>query len=154
MYEEIIPFKVRMEQEEESEARPIRKRIGFKNFTSNDVDEKNLDAFEMAIMERKDQQLYELLSERKIILENSVLKTSEKLKLLENNRKTTIIVKGGSIRKTENIVYSVLIFSGVLILVLALLNTFSNLSNDVTLAFMGTVLGGTIATITQKLGKL
>jgi hypothetical protein len=59
------------------------------------------------------------LEERKAILENSALKTREKLTLLENNRKTTIIVKGGSIRKTENIIYSVLIFCGALIMVLA-----------------------------------
>jgi hypothetical protein len=76
------------------------------------------------------------------------------LKLLESNRKAFVLIKGGTIKKTENIVYAVLVFSGVLIVTLALLNTFSNLSTEITLTFMGTVLGGTIATITQKIGKL
>jgi hypothetical protein len=45
MYEEIMPFKIRMEQSEESEYRPIHRRVGFKNHTSENVDEQNLDAF-------------------------------------------------------------------------------------------------------------
>lgn len=98
--------------------------------------------------------LMELLNERKSILESSSLRPREKFRLLESNRKAFVLIKGGTIKKTENIVYAVLVFSGVLIVILALLNTFSNLSTEITLTFMGTVLGGTIATITQKIGKL
>jgi hypothetical protein len=38
--------------------------------------------------------------------------------------------------------------------VLALLTAFAGLSSNITLAFVGTALGGTIATIAQKLGQV
>lgn len=62
--------------------------------------------------------------------------------------------EGGSVRKTDSVVYGILIFGGVVLTVLAFLTSFAGLPSEVTLAFVGTVLGGTIATIAQKLGKI
>jgi len=149
MYEEKIPI-IKMEEEEDTSE---RETIGFKSPSQKNrqEDSHNIEAKEAF---SGSPLLMELLNERKSILENSSLKSREKLRLLESNRKAFVLIKGGSIKKTENVVYSVLLFSGLLIVTLALLNTFSNLSTDITLTFMGTVLGGTIATITQKIGKL
>jgi len=152
MYEEKIPIVIRMEEEEESQEE--RESIGFRRHSNQEGKVENLTNKGVVPISNINQILLELMNERRSILDNNTLKSKEKLKLLESNRKTIVLVKGGSIRKTENVVYSVLIFSGFLILTLAALNTFANLSTEITLTFMGTVLGGTIATITQKIGKL
>jgi hypothetical protein len=65
-----------------------------------------------------------------------------------------VIAKGGSIRNTENVIYSILIFGGLVIIVLALLTVYKDLPTEIVLSFVGTVLGGTIATIAQKLGRV
>lgn len=96
----------------------------------------------------------ELIAERHAILADSKLKAKERLRLLESNRQTIVVVSGGTIKKTENVVYSILVFGAVVIVILALLTVFGGLPPEVTLTFVGTVLGGTIATIAQKLGKL
>ena len=148
MYEEKIPI-LKMEEEEDTGE---REQIGFRTpFQKGRQEGSYTEAKESPA---GNPLLMELLNERKSILESSILKPREKLKLLESNRKAFVLIKGGTIKKTENIVYAVLVFSGVLIVTLALLNTFSSLSTEITLTFMGTVLGGTIATITQKIGKL
>ena len=74
--------------------------------------------------------------------------------LLDENRKTLVVATGGTVRKTDSVVYSILVFGGVVLIILALLTTYANLPSEVTLAFVGTVLGGVIATIAQKLGKI
>ena len=149
MYEEKIPI-IKMEEEEDTgEREPIGFRTPFQKNRPEGA--YTTEAKESA---SGNPLLMELLNERKSILESSSLKPREKFRLLESNRKAFVLIKGGTIKKTENIVYAVLVFSGVLIVTLALLNTFSNLSTEITLTFMGTVLGGTIATITQKIGKL
>jgi hypothetical protein len=61
---------------------------------------------------------------------------------------------GGTIRTTDSVVYGILVFGGTVLIVLALLTSFAHLPHEVTLSFVGTVLGGVIATIAQKLGKL
>lgn len=96
----------------------------------------------------------EISKERERILSDTKLSANKKLKMLESNRKTLVILSGGKIKKTDNIIYSILIFSGFMILSLALLNVHAGLPIEVTLTFVGTVIGGTIATIAQKIGKI
>lgn len=98
--------------------------------------------------------LRQLTEERRTILNDPKLSTRERLRLLESNRETIVLASGGSIKKTENVVYSILIFGAAVIIILALLTVFGGLPSEVTLTFVGTVLGGTIATIAQKLGKI
>lgn len=62
--------------------------------------------------------------------------------------------EGGKIGKTDEVVYALLTFSGVVLVILALLTVYKGLASDIVLSFAGTVLGGTIATISQKLGRL
>lgn len=99
----------------------------------------------------------QLVDERKTILE-SKFTVRERLKLLEENRQFLAVANGGSPYKfgTEKVIYGILIFSAVVILALACLNVFSPkpLPTEVTSTFVGTVVGGTIATIAQKLGKV
>jgi len=97
-----------------------------------------------------------LIEERQRIMADTSLKTRDKLKLLESNHRTTLMLRGGTFKsfKTEQVVYAILIFNALLLIVLALLNVFARLPVEVTLAFVGTALGGTIATIAQKLGRL
>jgi hypothetical protein len=100
------------------------------------------------------QLLIELVAERRSILENEKLQTKDKIRLLESNRRALVIATGGKTSKTENVVYGILVFGAVVLVILALLTTYAHLPSDITLAFVGTVLGGTIATIAQKLGKI
>ena len=145
--EEYIP-QVRMEEEEESESQRRRTPIGYRPETP--YEESPTDrppASSQADLER-------ILTERQSILTDPKLTPNQKLKLLESNRQFLVILKGGHIRKTENVVYGLLVFGGVLLVVLALLTVYAKLPSDITLSFVGTVLGGTIATIAQKLGRL
>ena len=96
----------------------------------------------------------QLAKERQTILDDPNSKPREKLKLLESNTKSLAISTGGTVTGTENVVYGILIFGGVVLTILALLTAFAGLSSEVTVAFVGTVLGGTMATIAQKLGKI
>jgi hypothetical protein len=93
-----------------------------------------------------------LLDERHTIISDAKLSTKEKVALLESNRKSMVILGGGSIRKTENVIYAVLIFNVIVIALLAALTAYSTLPKEVTLTFVGTVVGGTISLIAQKLG--
>lgn len=98
--------------------------------------------------------LRSLAAERQKMVENDKLSARQKQLLLEENRKALTIATDGRITKTDSVVYGILVFGGVVLVILALLTTFAALPAEVTLAFVGTVLGGTIATIAQKLGKL
>jgi hypothetical protein len=99
--------------------------------------------------------LYELtIRDREVILADEQLSNREKRKLLENNRLLFAAAKGRTIRYTENVARNLLVFAGILIVILALLNVFAQLPTDITLAFLGTTLGGAIATIAQKIGNL
>lgn len=84
------------------------------------------------------------------------LSSEEKFRLLEDNRKLITMLAGGDTPKfrTEQVLYSILCFSGVIIIALALLTAFEKLEPQITLTFIGTVVGGTLATIAQKLGKI
>jgi hypothetical protein len=98
--------------------------------------------------------LRSLAQERRSILENEKLSAKQKCSLLDENRKTLVVATGGKVTKTDSVVYGILVFGGIVLIILALLTTFAHLPSEVTLSFVGTVLGGTIATIAQKLGKI
>jgi hypothetical protein len=46
------------------------------------------------------------------------------------------------------------VFAAVVTIVLALLSVYAQLAPEIVLTFLGTTLGGTIATIAQKLGNV
>jgi hypothetical protein len=144
---------VRMEEEENADPVPLiqpqRRPVGFK---SGERDE--ADSLTGSAPATSASHIASLITERTLILESKTFSSREKQRLLEANRKTITIVKGGRVTKTENVVYGILIFGAVLIVVLSLLNTFANLPTEITLSFVGTVLGGVIATIAQKLGRI
>lgn len=95
-----------------------------------------------------------LIEEREAIIANDSLSPRDKIKLLESNRKAIVMVRGGHIVGTEKVVYSLIGMSTVVTIVLACLTTFSDLPQEVTLTFTGTVVGGLIATVAQKIGRL
>jgi hypothetical protein len=96
----------------------------------------------------------QLLEERNQILADSKLSAKEKLTLLENNRVTLLTLRGGRTNRSDEVVKWVLMFAAFTTIVLAVLNVAAGLPTEVTLSFVGTVLGGTIATIVQKLGRV
>lgn len=98
--------------------------------------------------------IYALIEERRIILADQKLSPRQCLELLEETRKSMYTAEGGKIGKTDEVVYALLTFSGVVLVILALLTVYKGLASDIVLSFAGTVLGGTIATISQKLGRL
>ena len=142
-----------MEQEEEAEPQPLprprRRRPGFR-VGEPDEDDTLSDVARSTPTEL----IVSLIKERATIIESTTFSTREKRQLLDANRKTITIVKGGRITNTENVVYGILIFGGVMIVTLSLLNIFAKLPTSITLSFVGTVLGGVIATIAQKLGRI
>ena len=142
--EESYPPRTRMEEEES--ARP-RHRLGFRPPRPGDEDDDQPPDMQSDVLGR-------LLEERQTILSDSGLPTRDKLRLLENNRLTMVVAQGGTVRKTENVVTGILIFATGVTIILALLNVTAGLRTDVTMGFLGTTLGGTIATIAQKLGRL
>src|SRR5262249_4898105 len=95
-----------------------------------------------------------LAAERQKIVDNDKLSARQKRALLDENRKALTVATGGKVRKTDSVVHGILIFGGVVLIVLALLTVYENLPKEITLSFVGTVLGGVIATIAQKLGKI
>jgi hypothetical protein len=146
-----LPIKME-EEEEEGYAPPIKRgKIGF--IRTDDVDEENVKQA-VIVNEAYSDFLRALAEERKTIIDNEKLNAKEKKGLLDENRKTLVVANGGSIRKTDSVVYGILIFGGIVLITLSLLTVFANLPHEITLAFVGTVLGGTIATIAQKLGKI
>ena len=70
---------------------------------------------------------------------------------MQENR---LLLSGKSSFRTEKVIYGILVFSAVVLITLACLTAFAGLAKEVTITFAGTVVGGTIATIAQKLGKV
>jgi hypothetical protein len=138
-----------MEEEEEGGYPSKKLPIGFAGSRAGDGDSRE-DAAGSILPEI----LRSLIEERQIILAPGKTSSRDKLKLLEQNRKAIIIATGGRVNTTENVVYGILIFGAVVLVILSLLTAFAKLPSEVTISFVGTVLGGTIATIAQKLGKL
>jgi hypothetical protein len=145
------PLRVRMEEEEEAP-----ESAGYVRGRASTVEPHAAPADTQEI---GDPALAALIQERLTIL-NSIdlpkLSAADKLKLLEQNRLSLNTLRGGRTYKfgTEAVIYSILIFSGVVIVILALLTAYAGLAKEVTITFVGTVVGGTIATIAQKLGKV
>lgn len=135
---------IRMEEEEESEPQSI----GFRPYSLEQEPDKS--QFE------KQPLLSEVLKERQAILADPKLSTRDKLKLLEANHRTLLVMRGGRIKtfRTEAVVFGILGFSAVLLLALSWLNVKAGLPKEITLTFLGTTLGGVIATIAQKLGRI
>ena len=101
----------------------------------------------------------QLMRERERILDAMAAKelsTKEKFRLLEENRRYMIFLRGGSSYTfgTEKVIYVMLAFSALIIVILAWLTVSRNLNTEVTTTFVGTVMGGMIATIAQKLGRV
>jgi hypothetical protein len=111
------------------------------------------------IDEAVNENIAELLRQRRQIIDAMdvpKLTTEEKFKLLEETAQIVGQLRGRDRARfaTEKIIYGILIFSGLVIVVLSLLTAFADLPQEVTITFVGTVVGGAIATIAQKLGKV
>ena len=155
MKEEVGWFRIRMEEEEEEPgwSAPIPKKIrGFAAEREDDPDDSPSARNEL--LRTRAEFIRSLAGQREKILSDEKFSAKEKFSLLEENRKAVIIASGGTIRTTDSVVYGILAFGGTVLIVLALLTSFAHLPHEVTLSFVGTVLGGVIATIAQKLGKL
>ena len=153
MLEEIGTPIIRMEEEEEEGWAPSPpRRIGFASEVSegNEQDTDSSVRHNRVLPAGLEDFLRSFAEERKAIHDNEKLTAKDKQRLLDENRKTLVVATGGTVRKTDSVVYGILIFGGIGMLTLALLTTFANLPSEVTLTFVGTVLGGTIATIAQK----
>ena len=151
--EEFGRVPIRMEEEEE-DATPRRKRgIGFA-YTDDDEEDEIRGPAAREFREAYGDLVRALAEERKAILDDDRLSPKDKQILLDESRKTFVVANGGSVRKSDSVVYGILVFGAVVLIALALLNVFGGLDTEITVAFVGTVLGGTIATIAQKLGKL
>jgi hypothetical protein len=88
------------------------------------------------------------------MIEIQKLKVGEATRLLEQNSQLIGRVRGRYSFGTEKVIYSILGFSAIVIVTLSWLTAFHGLPKEVTITFVGTVVGGTIATIAQKLGKV
>jgi hypothetical protein len=168
-FSDVQPPSIRMEEETEETSpwpgrRPTSMPIGFalgESAPGNEDDqeqEQNENGKEReGEAERQEDGLVYLLrtlmDERQQIL-TSDLRPRQKFKLLEANRRTMVILRGGHVLATENVVYALLGVSAVVLVLLATLTTFSDLPSEVTLTFVGTVVGGLIATVAQKIGRI
>lgn len=145
-------FWIRMEEEEEEGWATEKRPLGFLSPVEGHEGQEQRPASKVS--ELVADLLRSLASERQKIIDNDKLSAREKQALLDENRKALIVATGGKITKTDSVVYGILIFGGVLLTILALLTVYKDLPKEVTLSFVGTVLGGVIATIAQKLGKI
>lgn len=100
--------------------------------------------------------LNRLMNERETILSDSKLSARDKARLLATGQHALTIASGGKWRsfKSEQVVYAILTFSAIVLIILACLTAFCGLPKEVTIAFAGTVVGGTLTTVAQKLGRL
>jgi len=100
--------------------------------------------------------LMRLMKEREAILKDPKLSAKDKARLLATGQYALTIASGGKWRsfKSEQVVYAILTFSAVVLVILACLTAFFGLAKEVTIAFAGTVVGGTLTTVAQKLGRL
>lgn len=99
------------------------------------------------------------IQERKRILDAIAVtnpSAKEMFRLLQENRLYMNLLQGGSPYKfrTEMVIYAMLAFSVVVLVILAALTAMGKLETEITTTFIGTVVGGMIATIAQKLGKV
>jgi hypothetical protein len=158
MLEETSNSWIRMEEEEEEGWRPPTRHFGFGPHQESEPSEEeqrgHVGLRSTHFPEALEEFLRSLAQERKSILDNDKLTAKQKRVLLDENRKTLVVATGGKVTKTDSVVYGILVFGGIVLTILALLTTFAHLPSEVTLSFVGTVLGGTIATIAQKLGKI
>ena len=96
-----------------------------------------------------------LMEERHQIIHDEKLGTKDKVQLLETSRYPLAVASGRGIAfKTEQIVKWMLAYSMVVVVILATLTALGRLEKEVTVSFIGTVVGGLIATVAQKLGKV
>lgn len=110
-------------------------------------------AYSTVLPETWDRLIRELAEERFAIIKGE-FKMDDKLKMLENNRQALASVRGNYGFGTEKVIYAILLFSAFVLLVLSWLTAYHGLAKEITITFAGTVVGGTIATIAQKLGKI
>ena len=95
----------------------------------------------------------QLAGERRLIMADGKLTPREKLRLLEENRKTITIATGGRISHVDNMAYAVAIFSCVIVVILALLAAHAPELKDIALSFIGTVIGGLLAIVGHQVGN-
>ena len=145
--------RIRMEEEEESGWEPLKPQIGFAQSAASDEDQ-TTPAKQAPPSDGRQELIRSLAEQRTKIIDNDKLSARHKRLLLDENRKTLVVASGGTNTTTDSVVYGILFFGGAVIIILSLLTTFAHLPSEVTLSFVGTVMGGTIATIAQKLGKL
>jgi hypothetical protein len=150
--EKSIPW-IRMEEEEESGWAPLKPQIGFAQSAAPD-DVQTAVPKQVSSSDARQDLIRSLAEQRIKILDNDKLSARHKRILLDENRKTLVVASGGTNTTTDSVVYGILVFGGVVLITLSLLTTYAHLPSEVTLSFVGTVMGGTIATIAQKLGKL
>jgi len=144
---------IKMEEEEESGADQDRRISGF----AEGYAESQRTSTPLSTLTQQTQELIgNLVQERQSILADTQLKAKDKLKFLESNHRAILLLRGGRYKvfQTEQVVYAILCFSGLILIALALLNVFAGLPSEITLSFVGTTLGGTIATIAGKIGRL
>jgi hypothetical protein len=84
----------------------------------------------------------------------SDLAVKDKKKLLRENQATMSIVRAQPVLHTKTIVWQLLGFSLIVILAGLITAFFNKDLHDVALSITGTVVGGTIASIAQKLGQI
>ncbi len=98
--------------------------------------------------------LHRLIDERERILAAEGLSSRERRALLQENRDVITMMRGGRVVRSEGLVYAILVFSAVVI-VAALVAAYVDKSlREVALTITGTVVGGTLTTIAQKLGTI
>jgi len=140
---------IRMEEEEEEGYVAAKPPIGFAATSERQQGETQRPSVVFSDL------LQSLATERIKIVESDKLSARQKQILLDENRKALTVATGGRVTKTDSVVYGILWFGGVVLVILALLTAFvKDFPKEVTLSFVGTVLGGVIATIAQKLGKI
>jgi hypothetical protein len=143
---------IRMEEEEEEGWVAAKPHIGFVETAEGQQGESQRPS--PRVPEVVADLVRSLAAERQKIVDNGKLSARQKRTLLDENRKALTIATGGKVTKTDSVVYGILWFGGVVLVILALLTVFKDLPKEVTLSFVGTVLGGVIATIAQKLGRI
>ncbi len=98
--------------------------------------------------------LHRLIDERERILAAEGLSNRERRALLGENRDVITMIRGGRVVRSEGLVYAILVFSAVVI-VAALIGAYVDKGlREVALTITGTVVGGTLTTIAQKLGTI
>ncbi len=113
-----------------------------------------------ASLESLNEGLARLFAEREFLVKGIAAKDLDKdaaLTLLDQNKSLLEALLGppGQIAfRTEKVIYAILAFSAVVIVILSGLTAAERLPKEVTITFVGTVVGGVLATIAQKLGKV